>query len=404
MNILSRNPTQRTVYAILFTVSIGHFLNDMLQAIIPAAYPLLKEEHGLSYGQIGFITLVYQIAASVFQPLVGNYTDKHPHPYSQISGMAFTFFGVLLLGFAWSYTSILTAVFLVGIGSSIFHPESSRIAFLASGGRRSLAQSIFQIGGSMGTAIAPLLVVMIVLPYGQRNLIYFAAFALLAKGVFIYVGQWYAQMLSRKKRDKNKEVVFIPQLSEKRRWMAIGILLILIISKYFYTASIGNYFHFYTMHKFGLSENQAQVYLFYFLISVAVGTLLGGFFGDKFGRKYVIVFSVLGAAPFALALPYVNVEATAVLIVCVGLILSSAFPAILVYAQELLPKNLGMVSGFFYGFAFAMGGIGSALLGWRADHTSIEYIYFLCSFLPLFGVFAIFLPDLRKVKKNEFIK
>lgn len=394
---------QNTVYPILFAVCFAHLLNDLLQALIPAVYPLLKEKHSLSFAQIGMITLTYQFAGSVFQPLVGNYTDKHPRPYSQVFGMMFTFLGVVLFSYAWNYTFILVAAFMIGIGSSIFHPESSRVAFMASGGRRSLAQSIFQIGGNAGTALAPLLVAMLVIPYGQRNIIYFAAFALLAKIILMYVGRWYSGVL-KDKVNAGRNVIYIPELSSKRVLGAVCILIILIISKYFYIASITNYFHFYTMHKFGLTEVNAQIYLFYFLIAVAVGTLLGGVFGDKFGRKLVIVFSVLGAAPFALALPYVGLEMTAILVIIIGLILSSAFPAIIVYAQELLPKKLGMISGFFYGFAFGMGGIGSALLGWQADHTSIEYIYFVCSFLPLFGVFAVFLPDLQKVNKTIFVQ
>lgn len=394
---------QKTVYSILIAVCFGHLLNDLLQAVIPAAYPLLKERHGLSFAQIGAITMTYQLAGSVFQPLVGNYTDKHPKPYSQVFGMIFTFIGVILFAYAWNYTFILIAAFLIGVGSSIFHPESSRVAFMASGGKRSLAQSIFQIGGNAGTALAPLLVALFVIPYGQHNIVYFAAFALLAKVILTYVGKWYAHILANRVRG-SKNVVYVPELRLRKVWMAISILIVLIISKYFYIASITNFFHFYTMDKFGLTEISAQVYLFYFLIAVAVGTLLGGVFGDRFGRKFVIVFSVLGAAPFALALPYVGLEWTAILVVVIGLILSSAFPAIIVYAQELLPKKLGMISGFFYGFAFGMGGIGSAVLGWQADHTSIEYIYLICSYLPLFGVFAIFLPDLQKVGKSAFVQ
>lgn len=399
---MSTNKTvNKTVYPVLFAVSFAHLLNDLLQAVIPAVYPLLKAEHALSFAQIGMITLTYQCAGSIFQPLVGAFTDKRPKPYSQIIGMAFTLLGVLLFAYAWSYPVILIAVFLIGVGSSIFHPESSRVAFMASGGKRSLAQSIFQIGGNAGTALAPLLVALLVLPYGQHNIVYFAAFALLAKLVLYYIGKWYSNILKSKESSSHARIM-LPAISNTRTVVTVFILAILIISKYFYIASITNYFHFYTMHKFGISEISAQVYLFYFLIAVAAGTLLGGVFGDRFGRKYVILFSVLGAAPFALALPYVDLSITAVLVVIIGLILSSAFPAIIVYAQELLPKKLGMISGFFYGFAFGMGGIGSAVLGWQADHTSIEYIYFLCSFLPLFGIVAWFLPDLQRIRKIPF--
>jgi len=394
---MSDNQQNKPVYAILFAISFAHLLNDLLQAVIPSVYPLLKETHNLTFGQVGMITLIYQLAASIFQPVVGSYTDKNPRPYSQIYGMAFSFFGIILFAYAWSYPIILLSVFLIGIGSSIFHPESSRVAYMASGGKRSLAQSIFQIGGNAGTALAPLLIAYMVLPYGQLNILWFALFAILAKLVLYYIGKWYSQHITLKKSTEKKDIL-IPDLSARKVTSAVIILLLLIISKYFYIASITNYFQFFTMEKFGISEVQAQLYLFYFLISVAVGTLLGGVFGDRFGRKYVIWFSVLGVAPFALALPYVNLQLTGILIVIIGLILSSAFPAIIVYAQELLPKKLGMISGLFYGFAFGMGGLGSAILGWQADHTSIDYIYLLCSYLPLIGVIAYFLPDLKKVK------
>ena len=342
------------------------------------------------------ITLCYQLAASIFQPIVGAYTDKHPKPYSQIFGMFFTIAGIILLAYAPNYEVILAAVILVGIGSSIFHPESSRVAFMASNGKRSFAQSVFQIGGNTGTALAPLLIAWIVLPHGQKYILWFVAFAIFAQLVLAYIAKWYQLKLEQSSKS-SKKVIQIPDLSNLKINTAIGILLILIFSKYFYVASITSYFQFYTMSKFGVNEVQAQVYLFYFLIAVAVGTLLGGIFGDKFGRKYVIWFSVLGAAPFTLALPYVDMHLTGVLIVVIGLIISSAFPAILVYAQELLPKKLGMVSGLFYGFAFGMGGIGSAVLGVWADATSIEHIYYICSFLPLIGVIAYFLPDMKKI-------
>lgn len=390
----------KPVYPILIAISFAHLLNDLIQGVIPAVYPLLKEEHHLNFAQIGMITLVYQIAASIFQPVVGAYTDRKPIPYSQMISMTFLILGMLLFSKANSYYWILISVFLVGIGSSIFHPESSRVAYMASSGRRSLAQSIFQIGGNAGTALAPIIVAFLVLPKGQWAIIWMSSFALIGQFVSYYIGKWYSNRLSSKASDL-KKVIRIPDLSSRRIAMAVGILLLLILSKYFYIASITNYFQFYTMKKFGISEVQAQVYLFYFLIAVAVGTMLGGIFGDRFGRKYVIWFSVLGVAPFALALPYVGLTMTAVLIVIIGLILSSAFPAIIVYAQELLPKKLGMVSGLFYGFAFGIGGIGSAILGWQADHTSIEYIYHICSYLPLLGAIAYFLPNLQKIAFKE---
>lgn len=390
----------RPIFSILFAVSMVHLLNDMIQAVIPATYPLLKQEHHLSFSQVGMITLVYQIAASIFQPIVGSFTDKHPVPYSQIIGMSFSLLGMFLFSKAHSYEWILFSVFLVGIGSSIFHPESSRVAYMASGGRRSMAQSIFQIGGNAGTAMAPIIVAFLVLPRGQQAIAWMCLFTIVGQFISYYIGTWYKKRLQSTAKSA-KRTIRVPDLPNSRIVMTVVILLLLIVSKYFYIASITNYFQFYTIKKFGISEVEAQVYLFYFLIAVAVGTLLGGAFGDRFGRKYVIWFSVLGVAPFALALPYVGLAMTGVLIVIIGLILSSAFPAIIVYAQELLPKKLGMVSGLFYGFAFGMGGIGSAVLGWQADHTSIEFIYHLCSYLPLIGIVAYFLPDLQKTPYKE---
>ncbi len=396
MSTIKNTGAQKPVYAILIAISVAHLLNDLLQAVIPAIYPKLEAKYHLSFAQVGMITLCYQLAASIFQPVVGAYTDKNPKPYSQIFGMLFTMAGIALLAFAPNYETILVAVVLVGIGSSIFHPESSRVAFMASNGRRSFAQSVFQIGGNTGTALAPLLIAWIVLPNGQLHILWFVGFAVLAQIVLAYIAKWYKNTLKIASRS-TKKVIQVPDLSAFKINSAITILLVLIFSKYFYVASITSYFQFYTMDKFGLNEVQAQVYLFYFLIAVAVGTLLGGIFGDRFGRKYVIWFSVFGAAPFTLALPYVDLQLTGILIVIIGLIISSAFPSILVYAQELLPKKLGMVSGLFYGFAFGMGGVGSAVLGIWADATSIEYIYNICSYLPLIGVIAYFLPNMQKI-------
>lgn len=400
MSTIKNTGAQKPVYAILIAISVAHLLNDLLQAVIPAIYPKLEAKYHLSFAQVGMITLCYQLAASIFQPVVGAYTDKNPKPYSQIFGMLFTMAGITLLAYAPNYELILVSVVLVGIGSSIFHPESSRVAYMASNGRRSFAQSIFQIGGNTGTALAPLLIAWIVLPNGQLYILWFLGFAILAQIVLGYIAKWYNDKLKVASRS-TKKVIQVPDLSAFKVNSAITILLVLIFSKYFYVASITSYFQFYTMDKFGLNEVQAQVYLFYFLISVAVGTLLGGIFGDRFGRKYVIWFSVLGAAPFTLALPYVDLQLTGILIVIIGLIISSAFPSILVYAQELLPKKLGMVSGLFYGFAFGMGGVGSAVLGLWADATSIQYIYHVCSFLPLIGVIAYFLPNMKKVKYKD---
>ena len=390
----------KTSYSILFAIAIAHLLNDLLQAVIPAIYPQLERKFDLSMAQIGIITLCFQLSSSIFQPLVGNYTDKNPKPYSQVFGMMFTSLGIATLAYAPSYHWVLIAVTLVGIGSSVFHPESSRVAFLASGGRRSLAQAIFQLGGNTGTALAPLLIAWIVIPNGKKHILWFVLFAILAKIILVYVGKWRSNELKNTANGIKKPIV-LPDLTPKQITISVIILLVLIFSKYFYTAGITSYFQFYTMKKFGLSEVQAQVYLFYFLGAAAVGTLLGGIFGDKFGRKFVIWFSILGAAPFALMLPYADQQWTAVLVVLVGLIISSAFPAILGFAQEFLPKKIGMVSGLFYGFAFGMGGLASAVLGYVADVTSIEYVYKVCSFLPLIGLIAYFLPNLKKKTGNR---
>jgi len=385
---------QKTAYPILFAVAVAHLFNDLLQAVIPASYPILKENYGLSFTQIGLITLSYQLAASILQPLVGLYTDKNPKPFSQLYGMLFTLAGIIALAYAASFPVVIFAVMCIGIGSSIFHPESSRIAFLASGGKRGLAQSIFQLGGNAGTAIGPLLVAFIVVPRSQHHIVWFAIIAIFALFVLYQIAFWYKNHLNV--RSKNKMEIVLPNLTQKQVAVSVGILLIIIFSKFFYTASISSYFTFYLMHKFQLSIQEAQVHLFWYLAASAVGTLIGGPLGDKFGRKYVIWFSVLGAAPFTLILPYADLFWTGILSVIIGMIVSSAFPAILVYAQELLPKKLGMVSGLFYGFAFGMGGLGSALLGNLADKTSIEYVYHICAFLPLIGMIALFLPNLKK--------
>ncbi len=387
---------KKTAYPILIAVSFAHALNDLIQGIIPAIYPQLEQKFGLSMTQIGIITLCFQLSASIFQPLVGFYTDKNPKPFSQVIGMFFSSLGIVTLAYAPTYMWILVGVTLIGIGSSVFHPESARIAFLASGGKRSMAQSIFQIGGNTGVAISPLLVALIVIPNGQGHIIWFLLLALLAMAVLVYIAKWRIQVLKLPQEHHHKETSSL-HMSPLKVKLSVGILLLLIFSKYFYMASITSYFQFYTLDKFHFSEVQAQIYLFYFLIAAAVGTLLGGYFGDKFGRKPVIWFSILGAAPFTLAMPYLNATFTAIFIVIIGLIISSAFPAIIVYAQELLPKKLGMVSGLFYGFAFGMGGLGSAILGFVADHTSINFVYHVCAYLPLIGLVAYFLPNLRKI-------
>ncbi len=385
---------QKTVYSILISIAVAHLLNDLLQSIIPAVYPILKQKYALSFTQIGLITFSYQMAASILQPFVGLYTDKKPKPFSQIIGMFFTLSGIILLGFASDFPMIIIAVVLVGIGSSIFHPEASRIAFLSSGGKRGLAQSVFQLGGNTGTAIGPLLVAFIVVPNEQHYIVWFAIVAILAMFVLSHIAFWYQNHLRLRKNAK--PVIELPDLSQRQIVMSVVILMVLIFSKFFYTAGISSYLTFFLIEKFRISIQDSQFYLFMFLAASAIGTLLGGPLGDRFGRKYVIWFSVLGAAPFTLLLPYADLFWTGVFIVIIGVIISSAFPAILVYAQELLPKKLGMVSGLFYGFAFGMGGLGSALLGNIADHTSIEYVYRICAYLPLIGLIAVFLPNLHK--------
>jgi len=387
---------QKTVYSILFAIAISHMLNDLLQAVIPAMYPILKNKLDLSFTQIGLITFTFQITASFLQPFIGYYTDKNPKPFSLAIGMLFTLTGILVLSRADTFTILLASAALVGLGSSIFHPEASRVAFLGSGGKRGLAQSIFQLGGNTGTAIGPLLVALIVIPYGQSNIAWFVVFSIIGIFVMSKIGVWY-----KKQIDLNRHKQIVKQInhtiSKKKVRISVGILLILIFSKSFYTSSMSSYYTFYLIQKFNVSVLQAQYYLFWFLGSVALGTLIGGPLGDKFGRKHIIWFSILGAAPFALMLPFANLFWTSILAVIIGTIIASAFSAILVYAQELMPDKVGMISGMFFGFAFGMGGLGSALLGVLADKTSIEFVYTVCSFLPLIGVLAYFLPNLKKL-------
>lgn len=388
-----------TRYRVLGAISFAHFLNDMIQSLILAIYPLLKGTFDLSFGQIGLITLTYQVTASLLQPLVGLYTDRHPRPYSLVLGMASTLCGLLLLSVAPSFGVVLVAAALVGTGSSIFHPESSRIARLASGGRHGLAQSIFQVGGNGGSAVGPLLAAIIVAPQGQRAVAWFALAALAAIFVLWQVGGWYRlNHLAAGARTKPKAAAAaaVSPVPPRTVALAIGVLLVLIFSKYFYLTSITSYYTFYLMTRFGLSVQAAQLHLFAFLFAVAAGTLAGGPIGDRIGRKRVIWFSILGVAPFTLALPHVGLWWTGVLSCIIGLILASAFSAILVFAQELMPGKVGTVSGLFFGFAFGMGGIGAAVLGALADARGIVFVYALCAWLPLLGMLTIFLPDLRK--------
>ena len=385
----------KTVFSILFSISFAHLLNDLIQAIIPSVYPILKQNYNLSFSQIGLITFAFQFSASILQPFVGYYTDKHPKPFSQVYGMLFSLAGIISLSYANSFSWIVISVILIGTGSSIFHPESSRISNLASGGKRGLAQSIFQVGGNLGTALGPLLVALIVVPNTQKYILWFVLAAFTGLAIITKIAFWYRDHLVMRNNKKGEFVNFHALSKSKVKW-AIALLLILIFSKFFYSASLSTYYTFYIIDKFNLSIQQAQFHMFMYLFAIVVGTIIGGPLGDKFGRKYVIWFSVFGAAPFALLLPYVNLFYTDVLMIIIGIIISSAFPAIIVYAQELLPKKLGMVSGLFYGFAFGMGALGSALLGKLADATSIQYVYQVCSFLPLMGIICYFLPNLKK--------
>jgi FSR family fosmidomycin resistance protein-like MFS transporter len=388
-------PSEQTRFKVLGAISFSHFLNDMIQSLIVAIYPLLKGEFSLSFMQIGVVTLTYQLCASVLQPIVGVYTDKHPKPYSLSIGMGFTLLGLVTLSVAPNYASVLSAAALVGTGSAIFHPESSRIARLASGGRHGLAQSIFQVGGNAGSAAGPLLAAWIIIPRGQRSVAWFAPAALLAIFVLWNVGSWYRrQHLGTAVRSKARMIAASPLPPQRVAW-SVGILLLLIFSKYFYLASITSYYSFYLIDKFHLSVQRAQLYLFVFLLAVVFGTLLGGALSDRVGRKRIIWFSILGVAPFTLILPHVDLLWTGIVSFVIGLILASAFSAILVFAQELMPGKVGAVSGLFFGFAFGMGGIGAAVLGGLADHHGIEFVYRLCAFLPLLGIVAVFLPNIE---------
>ena len=420
---LADHTVQKTVFSILLAISFSHLLNDTMQSLITASYPILKTSLRLDFGQLGLISFCFQLTASLLQPFVGLYTDKRPQPYSLAAGMCFTLAGLVLLSQAASFPLVLIAVGLVGVGSSVFHPEASRIAYLASGGRRGLAQSIFQLGGNAGASLGPLLAAKIIAPYGQSRIIWFGLLALLAIGVLLQTGGWYKRNLpGRPKKPTNPPATAATPASAElsaltepsapsaqpapaappKRHVAIAliILLILIFSKYFYMASMSSYYTFFVIDKFHVSVQNSQMLLFLFLFAVAAGTLIGGPIGDRIGRKYVIWFSILGVAPFTLLLPYANLFWTGVLSVCIGVILASAFSAILVYAQELVPGKVGLISGLFFGLAFGMGGIGAAVLGKLADHTSISYVFHICAFLPLLGLLSVFLPNTAPRKKG----
>ena len=394
--LTNENGEAGTALRVLAAVSFCHFLNDLIQAMLPAIYPLLKANYALDFAQIGLITLVFQLTASLLQPVVGTYTDRNPLPYSLAIGMGCTLLGLLLLARA-AYPLLLLAAAMIGTGSSVFHPESSRIARLASGGRHGFAQSFFQVGGNLGTAAGPLLAAFIVLPNGQASVAWFGVAALIAITLLVRVGGWYKTHRIARAR---AHVAQAPALPRQKIVLAIGVLLTLIFSKYFYLASLNTYYTFYLMERFGLTAQNAQFHLFLFLGSIALGTLVGGPVGDRIGRKYVIWASILGVLPFTLALPHASLFWTSVLTIVIGLILSSAFSAILVYAQELLPGKVGMIAGLFFGFAFGMGGLGAALLGELADARGIEFVYQICAYLPAIGLLAVFLPNLRRLPAN----
>ncbi len=400
---LKGNPTmvEGTVYSMLVICSISHFLNDMIQSIIPAIYPIMKDKFNYSFAQIGIITLVFQMTSSILQPFTGFYADKHPRPYALSVGMCFTLIGLLLFAFAENYFIILLAVSVVGFGSSIFHPTASLVTQLASGGKKSLAQSIFQVGGNGGSAVGPLLAAIIILPFGQHAISWFALAALLAAIIMIRLGTWYRAKLSYAVTHQSAQPLINHDISRRTKYGALLILILLIFSKYFYTACITSYFTFFLIDKFGVSVQTSQLCLFVFLLAFAIGTVAGGMLGDKFGRKYVIWFSILGAAPFAIAMPFVNLTWTIICTFLSGLIIASAFSSIVVYATDLMPDKVGLIAGIFFGLMFGLGGLGSAFFGWLADKTSIEYIFQVSAFLPLLGIIAGLLPNTQKVNRRK---
>ncbi len=396
------NPTmtEGTVFSMLIICCISHFLNDMIQSIIPAIYPIVKDKFGFTFAQIGIITFVFQMTSSILQPFTGLYADKHPRPYALSVGMCFTLAGLLLLAFANNFLLILVAVSIVGLGSSVFHPTASRVAQMASGGRKSLAQSIFQVGGNGGQAVGPLLAALIVLPFGQWAISWFAIAALAASLIMLRLGKWYKLRMRYVTTHPQPQPLLNDHISRRAKYMALLILVLLMFSKYFYTACITSYFTFFLIDKFGMSVQSSQLCLFVFLAAFAIGTVAGGLFGDRFGRKYVIWFSILGAAPFAMLMPYMNLPLTLACAFLAGLVIASAFSSIVVYATDLMPDKTGMISGVFFGLMFGLGGLGSAFFGWLADKTSIEYIFQVSAFLPLLGVIAVFLPNTQKTGKS----
>lgn len=383
---------------VLLALSFSHLINDTIQSLVPAIYPILKTSFNLSFTQIGLITLTFQATSSLLQPLVGIATDRRPQPYSLAAGMACTLIGLILLARAETYHALLVGAALVGAGSAVFHPESSRVAHMAAGTRHGFAQAVFQVGGNFGTSLGPLLAAWIIVPDGQRSLVWFTALALAGIFVLLKIGGWYGRNVKQSQRRARTATAAL-RLPLRRVVFSIAILLALIFSKYFYLVSFTNYYTFYLIHHFGVSVRMSQVYLFVFLFAVAAGTILGGPVGDRFGRKYVIWFSILGVAPFSIWLPHTGLGMTVGLTAVIGVILASAFSAILVYAQELIPGKVGLVAGLFFGFAFGISGLASAALGKLADQTSIEHVFGLCAFLPLIGLLAVFLPNLRRRRR-----
>jgi FSR family fosmidomycin resistance protein-like MFS transporter len=384
-------------YIVLGGISFSHFLNDTMQSLIPSVYPILKENYALDFAQIGLITLAFQFTASLLQPVVGYFTDRKAQPFSLAIGMGSTFFGLLLLSVAQQYLIILVAAALVGLGSAVFHPESARIARLASGGRHGFAQSVFQVGGNFGAAMGPVLAALIVVPFGQPSIAWFSSIAFLAIVILWRIGLWYRPQIAAVAAAPAEPHPSAP--GSRGVMIALAVLVLLLFSKHLYIASLSSYYTFYLIDRFGVSTQASQLYLFVFLAASAAGTYFGGPLGDRFGRRYVIWFSILGALPFSLALPYAGLAASAVLSVFIGFIIASATPSIIVFAQELMPHRFGMISGVFFGFAFGIGGVGAAVLGRIADHSGIAYVYEICAFLPAIGLLAVFLPKMPKTHR-----
>lgn len=398
--MIQKSNTQKTAMGILLTLGIAHFSNDLFQSVLPALYPVFEKELALNFKQVGLIALVYQIFASIFQPIVGIYFDKQPRPYYLILGILSTMIGLTFLAYAGSIYIILVAVAFIGLGSSIIHPEASRLTHLASGGRHGFAQSIFQVGGNLGSSLGPLLAALLITPFGQRYILVFSFLALIAILFIMPIYKWYKKKLQTLKQENIPLEHFKPNpLSRKRTTFALGVLVILLFSKYVYLSSLTNYYTFYLIDKFDITTQTSQMFLFIFLFAIALGTLIGGPIGDKIGRKYVIWVSILGAAPFALVMPHLGLVGTAIFSFIIGFVLASAFSAIIVYAQELLPSKLGLISGLFFGLAFGIAGVAAAVLGWVADSQGIQFVYSICAYMPLLGFVTIFLPDLQSKKQ-----